>query len=332
MARPTKEGLDYFNLDVDVDEKIELLEAKHGIIGFGVLVKLFQKIYKAGYYINVTEETVLLFGKRIDVCINSINSIINDSIRWKLFDKSLFDQFGILTSTGIQKRYVEATKKRKEICFIKEYLLLENVEEKYPQKVNVVINSINSGTIPEETGVSGGNNPQSKVKESKGKNINTPDSTQQQEPEPDPDASQPSSSPSGSSSKDKKITPFPVTTKNRDGYHGIKKCGPLFQGINTACDHIATLPSKKKRFSPQKWAQSKINEGSHPGAVMESLQGLSLYWDDAKDPWAVCDKILRGKNSQWNEKDTIAIHKEFKEMKTTGGLEFLTQGLFQEVS
>ena len=57
MARPVKSGLNYFPMDVDMDDKVELIEAKHGITGFGILIKLYQKIYKEGYYINWKEET-----------------------------------------------------------------------------------------------------------------------------------------------------------------------------------------------------------------------------------------------------------------------------------
>ena len=48
MARPIKTGLDYFPMDVDTDEKFELIEAKHEIVGFGIVIKLFQRIYKSG--------------------------------------------------------------------------------------------------------------------------------------------------------------------------------------------------------------------------------------------------------------------------------------------
>ena len=45
MARPQKKGLDYFPLDVDIDQddKIALIEAKHGAIGFAVIIKLLMK-------------------------------------------------------------------------------------------------------------------------------------------------------------------------------------------------------------------------------------------------------------------------------------------------
>ena len=47
MARPIKEGLDYFPLDTKLDDKFELLEAKYGSDGvkvFGCIIKLFQRI------------------------------------------------------------------------------------------------------------------------------------------------------------------------------------------------------------------------------------------------------------------------------------------------
>ena len=41
MARPTKAGLDYFELDCHMDEKVELIEAEFGLKGFAVIVKLY---------------------------------------------------------------------------------------------------------------------------------------------------------------------------------------------------------------------------------------------------------------------------------------------------
>ena len=48
MARPSKIGLDYFPLDVTVEDSIELLEAECGLSGFAILIKLWQKIYSQG--------------------------------------------------------------------------------------------------------------------------------------------------------------------------------------------------------------------------------------------------------------------------------------------
>ncbi len=143
MARPIKTGLDYFPLDVYMDEKIELIEAKHGLTGFGLIIKLYQIIYTNGYYFNVTDEKVLVIKKRVNVSINEINDIISDSCRWNIFNEKLFKKYSILTSCGIQKRFIEATKRRTEISFVKEYLLVKDVFSMYKDDVNVYINSIN---------------------------------------------------------------------------------------------------------------------------------------------------------------------------------------------
>lgn len=42
-----------------------------------------------------------------------IESIVNRLILWEFFDKNLFDSVKVLTSRGIQKRYFEASKRRK---------------------------------------------------------------------------------------------------------------------------------------------------------------------------------------------------------------------------
>ena len=61
-----KSGLEYFPLDVVLDDKFELIEAEFGLTGFAVIVKLFQKIYGGqGYYCEWTNEVALLFAKRI---------------------------------------------------------------------------------------------------------------------------------------------------------------------------------------------------------------------------------------------------------------------------
>lgn len=150
MSRPFKQGLDYFPLDVDVDEKIDLIEAKHGIIGFGILIKLFQKIYKEGYFVYWSEESVLLFSKRLNVNINVINDVINDCFRYHLFDECLHKSFSILTSSGIQKRYLEASGRRKAIDLIEKYIIVDI------NGVKAYINWINDD-----------NNKQSKVKNNK---------------------------------------------------------------------------------------------------------------------------------------------------------------------
>jgi len=145
MARPIKQGLDYFPMDVTTDDKFELIEAKHGIAGFGIIVKLFQRIYKEGYYLKWNEEISLIFKKKINVDINLVNAIINDAIVYNIFDKSCFNKYKILTSTGIQKRYFAACERRTGLEITKKYIIVDinsinvnknsvNVSKKYTKK------------------------------------------------------------------------------------------------------------------------------------------------------------------------------------------------------
>lgn len=163
MARPQKTGLEYFPLDVDMDQddKVALIEAQHGLIGFGIVIKLLMKIYKNGYFYEWTEKEQLLFSKKINVDINEVNVIINDCIKWELFHKDMLENNKILTSRGVQKRFLKATDRRQKVEIDRKYLLLS--QEDVNEYKNLVIVNINTFQEPVNDDI----NPQSKVKESK---------------------------------------------------------------------------------------------------------------------------------------------------------------------
>ena len=162
MARPIKNGLDYFPLDCQLDDKFELIEAEFGLTGFAVVVKLLQKIYAGqGYYCEWTNEVALLFGKKIGLGRNAVSEIVEASIKRGMFDKRLYEKYKILTSENIQEVYFEAVSRRKKVEVKKEYLLIkctQNIDNADISGVNVYINPINDDI-----------NQQSKVKESKEK-------------------------------------------------------------------------------------------------------------------------------------------------------------------
>lgn len=169
-----KSGIDFFPLDVSVDKKLQLIEAEFGVTGFGVVVHLLQEIYgQEGYYIEWTEDVALLFAQKYGVGGNAVSEIVSASIRRGMFDKETFDQYHVLTSRGIQKRYFEAVTRRKVLEVWDDILLVDisqilknvNIEHK-----NVNISRKNT-YIPE----------QSKVKESKVKKSNI-NSTEPQAP------------------------------------------------------------------------------------------------------------------------------------------------------
>lgn len=119
-----KVKLDWFKLDCQMDDKIELIEAEFGLTGFALVVKLFQRIYGGqGYYCEWNADVALVFARKVGVGANVVSEIISACIRRGIFDERMLSEFGILTSHGIQTRYFEsdAIQRRK----------LENLNPKY---------------------------------------------------------------------------------------------------------------------------------------------------------------------------------------------------------
>ena len=167
-GRQNKVGLDYFELDCQMEEKVRLIQAEYGLKGFAVFVRLLQKIYgEHGYYCEWTQDSELLF-----VSENGLNSgslqllrdIVSACIRRNIFSDRLLKEYGILTSCGIQKRYLKAAAKREVVNLKKEYLLISVPKN----RKNIVINSISSYG----NSISDGINEQSRVEESREDNDN----------------------------------------------------------------------------------------------------------------------------------------------------------------
>lgn len=186
-GRQNKVGLDYFELDCHMDDKIKLIEAEFGLKGFAIVVKLYQGIYSGfGYYCEWTPDIALLwamqlgispggvFGKLDSVAEetslpgfpkNLITNVVAASIRRGIFSEELFHRYHILTSSGIQKRYLNATSKREKVELKKEYLLISVPEN----RSNVVINSISDG----RNSINSVRNAQSREEKSKEENKDT---------------------------------------------------------------------------------------------------------------------------------------------------------------
>lgn len=76
MARPSKDSLDYFPLDTNLDVRWDFLEAKYGITGFGLLIKLLQEVYKEGYFLRFDDQRLILFSWKVNVDKNLISNVI----------------------------------------------------------------------------------------------------------------------------------------------------------------------------------------------------------------------------------------------------------------
>ena len=157
MARPQKEGLDYFPFDVDFfeNDKVKLISAEFGgWKGELVMIRLLAKIYKNGYYYKWGKDECLLLTKAIgavDCSYNFIQEVIAGLVRRCFFDKEYFNQFGVLTSTSIQEVYVKATVERKSLKDRPYWLLLSSDETPFTE-VNPPNNGVNPPINPQIKG------------------------------------------------------------------------------------------------------------------------------------------------------------------------------------
>lgn len=158
MARTNKVGIDYFSFDIDFfnDDKIQLIEAEFGIKGSIIAIRLLCKIYNEGYFYGWGEDQCLLFAKNSgsEFTPELIQNIVDGLIRRSFFDANCYEKYQILTSTGIQRRYLDATARYKEVKLIEEYLLIEvpNRNNINIIPLNVGINSINVDINPQRKG------------------------------------------------------------------------------------------------------------------------------------------------------------------------------------
>ena len=174
-----KSGIDFFPLDVSLDSKFQLIEAEFGLTGFGVIVRLLQKIYgEAGYYIEWTDDVALLFAQKdCGLGGNVVSEIVSASIKRGMFHPGIYDKYHVLTSRGIQKRYFEAVKRRKELTVWGDILLLDS--SLLPKNVNIERKNANISSENAD------NLKQSKVKESKEKKSKAKDSGGADAPAPE---------------------------------------------------------------------------------------------------------------------------------------------------
>jgi len=158
MARPIKKGLDYYPLDVDFlqDIKVRKIMRACGIQSVAILISLLSSIYRdEGYYVVWDSDMSFLVADEVGASEGAVLEVVKKAIQTGFFDENIYENYKVLTSRGIQKRFLEVANRRKSINFISEYLLID-LDNEYNNLVNVDINSINVGK-----------STQSKVKKSK---------------------------------------------------------------------------------------------------------------------------------------------------------------------
>jgi hypothetical protein len=176
MARPSKKGLDYFPLDVDFfnDEKIEFVSARFDEKGELITVKLLCAIYRNGYYLKFDDDMALLFAKRVGKNTSHllVNDVVSELVKRGFFDRSIFNSFSIITSAGIQRRFLQAANERKDVEIIADYWLID--VPKNTRNTTFLVSPPTISINPPINSIKPSTNPQSKEKESKEENIIPP--------------------------------------------------------------------------------------------------------------------------------------------------------------
>ena len=184
----TYDGINYFPIGVNFMEEnaMEVIEAKYGIKGPAIVLKLLCKIYKEGYYIRWDEEQCLIFANKAgrEVQAEEVKGIIKILFIKGILDENSYRENRILTSESIQKVWLEATKRRKRELSELPYLIVKPEKEKgkpdapstpqetqQPELFKEEKTPVNPKNVVHHVAVDAKNaydSGQSKVKESKG--------------------------------------------------------------------------------------------------------------------------------------------------------------------
>lgn len=126
MARPVKQGIDYFPFDVDFfsDIKIRKIARACGSQATSILICLLCNIYKDnGYYILWDEDLPFVIADTVGVSEGAVKEVILKALQVDFFDQNIYKKYQVLTSYGIQKRFKSAVYKRESIVYIEEYMV-----------------------------------------------------------------------------------------------------------------------------------------------------------------------------------------------------------------
>lgn len=162
MGRLAKDGLDYFPVDVDIFEDDKMLMAQEIVDPDGkntfyrfcvpyIAIRMLREIYRLGYYLPWDDQKCRRYASEIGngITANVLTGIITALTKADFFDEEKLKDYNILTSRGIQKRWLHI----KKMCRNKVNLIDENyilIDLRYPQskKKNKLQKTKNSEHIP----------------------------------------------------------------------------------------------------------------------------------------------------------------------------------------
>lgn len=149
MAGKPKKRIDYAGWSVDIfsnDPKIDKLLDAQGWIGFGIYFYLCQMAFGSeGYYYEWCYDLCATTARKMGggVGAGTVKETVDYCLQIGLFNKGLFDRWGVLTSRGIQKSYllVLRSKNRRGTEIINDFWLLDKSGEEYQGVIFVTKNN-----------------------------------------------------------------------------------------------------------------------------------------------------------------------------------------------
>lgn len=181
MARPYKQGIDYFPFEVDLmtDRKLRKPKEKYGYLATAVYIELLCLIYKdKGYYIDYSENSREDVQLDILDCLRGlhqptldiIGKVIEELVAVGLFSTELWGQ-NIISSHRLQCTYYKAVTDRKNVSIDwNKWLLTKEEMEGLGSSCSIYeqfINQLKNGVNHRNNEVNTPDNPQSKVNKSK---------------------------------------------------------------------------------------------------------------------------------------------------------------------
>ena len=134
MARPPKVGLDYFPLDVNFlnDLKTKKIVRCYGASAVAVALNVFINIYRDnGYYAECDDDFTFLIADELKLDEEYTKNVIKKMVEVDFFNKNLYENHKILTSIGIQKRYILASGRRVRSKINSVYDLINTVSDEF---------------------------------------------------------------------------------------------------------------------------------------------------------------------------------------------------------
>ena len=116
MARPIKKGLDYFPVDTDIFDNIQVrkLKSRYKASGFLIYFTILCDVYKKeGYFLQLSDDYVYDLSDRIGETEERVQEVITFCLQTDFFNRRIYELYKVITSKSIQVRYIQAQKRSK---------------------------------------------------------------------------------------------------------------------------------------------------------------------------------------------------------------------------